>query len=135
MLDIFLLGYVFSPLFALSVIGTALGIYYVSRTREKLERVQYLLFNLFGAIAIGFIASQVTIGLEEIQMQYATYILTFLASAYYSYVTARRLSDIGWSVWLGMLISIPILNLLFALVLVVWPGKPDQNREKVNEVV
>ena len=40
----------------------------------------------------------------------------------------RRLHDIGLTGWLSPIIIIPLLNILFALALTLWPGSKKPNR-------
>lgn len=51
--------------------------------------------------------------------------LLLALSVAYLMTLCRRLSDIGWSKWWVLVIGLPIINLLFVLLLCIWPGKKD----------
>lgn len=49
------------------------------------------------------------------------------AIAIFFIVARRRLHDLNRSGWLSLLIFVPLLNMLFGLYLLFWPGSPEAN--------
>jgi len=123
--------YFLNAIFAANLIGAVMGIYIVSRTHERLERVQYLIFNIVALVAFILFSSQLLEGLDVIQSAYVRLAIATIIFAVFSYVAARRLNHIGWTVWLAILTCIPVLNFLFALVLLLVPGQ--RKADRVNQ--
>lgn len=105
----------------------------------RLGRLRYLAFTWLSVILLSFVSGLVSaialplvarIGFAQpIYIGIAAAILIYLPIIGASFIyTKRRLNDLDFSGWLGLLMLIPFLNILCGLYLLFAPGSSGNNR-------
>ncbi|MBQ7589784.1 MAG: DUF805 domain-containing protein [Verrucomicrobia bacterium] len=121
--------------------------------RGKVSRGEYGMFlvGIIGIIVIFFIAAIISEEICDSEEIYDDMDITYRAFLWYWYTIfmwiffifgltlpttaamARRLNDIGWPCWLGLVFWIPGIGWLFAILFGCIPGKKQENDPSVNE--
>jgi uncharacterized membrane protein YhaH (DUF805 family) len=107
-------------------------------TTGRIGRLRYLAYSFVATLIVTMVAG-VLIGMVSVLagrtnssmsdtlgvVVMATIYMPVLAASFI--MIKRRLNDLDQTGWLGLLILIPLLNLLVALYLMLWPGSKGSN--------
>lgn len=96
----------------------------------RIGRLRYLAYSTVASIIIGVVfalVSFVLVGLSETALAIAMGVI-YLPLLVYSVILAkRRLNDLDRSGWWQLLFLVPLVNILFGLYVLLWPGTKGSN--------
>ncbi len=109
--------------------GTATYVPQVFAINGRLGRCRYLAYSLATSMVFTLAALIIgaTIAVVAPSLVFLSIAFYIPAVAYSFILTIRRLNDMNKSGWLSLLLLLPIVNLLFMLWLVFWPGSAGSN--------
>ena len=107
-------------------------------TKGRIGRLRYLAYSMIYNIIIMFLMGIVSAilvpmaaggeqGGSTIVMSIIMVLLYLPLIATFFIVARRRLHDLNHSGWLSLLMLVPLLNMLFGLYLLFWPGSNEAN--------
>lgn len=106
--------------------------------RGRIGRLRYVaysfLFNFVFMFFMGIVAAIVIPSIAQLNKGSGDLLISlvvlglYLPMIIYLFIAmVRRLNDLNLTGWLSLIIFIPIVNMLFALYLLCWPGSPEEN--------
>lgn len=98
-------------------------------TKGRIGRVRYIAYSYWISIAIVF-AVALVLGFAaagDARMMFLQSLAYLPMLIVVFIMTIRRLNDLDRSGWWSLLMLVPVVNFLFGLWLMVWPGNKDEN--------
>lgn len=96
----------------------------------RIGRLRYIAWSfvlMLALMPVYGIAAGVMVGISEVLGGVLLFAVLIAAIVFSVMIGVQRLHDIGWSGWLWLLNLIPLVNTVFAILMLVMPGTQGQN--------
>ncbi len=101
----------------------------------RIGRIRYLAYSLIAMLVYGFVVSIIAAiaipsisGASEAMMGFVIIALYAPLIIFSIFLMKRRLNDLNMSGWWQLIAYIPFIGALFALYMLIWPGKKESNK-------
>ena len=101
----------------------------------RIGRIRYLAYSLIAMLAYGFVVGIIAAvaiptmsGASETMTGFVMIALYAPLIVFSIFLMKRRLNDLNMSGWWQLIAYIPIIGALFALFMLLWPGKKESNK-------